>query len=303
MKNKILITGGTGMLGSRLTELLLKRGYEVCYLSREGGNRNGITSYKWDIETGYVDENSLVGVSHIVHLTGAGIADKPWSVARKKEIIDSRVKSAELLHEMLAKNNHAVKSFVSASAIGYYGGDTGSKLLEEATASGNDFLAEVTQKWEQSADKIEEIGIRIVKVRIGIVLSSRGGALPKLAMPIKLGAGSYIGNGNQYMSWIHIDDLCGIFMKAIEDKSIHGAYNAVAPNPVTNKEFTKVLAKTLKRWVLPLYIPIFLLKLILGEMSVVVTGGSNISCKKILETGFQFQFRTVESALEEIYNS
>lgn len=298
-KKSVLITGGTGLVGSRLTELLLKKGYEVAYLSRRKEQIPNVKVYQWDIAKGYIEDGAVESADYIVHLAGAGIADKRWSESRKKEIIDSRIRPVDLLKDKLTKSNK-LKAFVSASAIGFYGGDTGEERIEENHAAGNDFLAECTKLWEKSADKIATLGIRTAKIRVGIVLSEKGGALPKLVQPIRLGFGAALGSGKQWMSWIHIDDLCNVFIKAIEDESMNGAYNAVAPNPVTNLEITKMAAKVLKKpfW-LP-NVPSFVLKLIFGEMAVVVLGGSYVLNKRIAETDFRYQFTDVESALQDL---
>lgn len=298
-KKSVLITGGTGLVGSRLTELLLKKGYEVAYLSRRKEQIPNVKVYRWDITKGYIEDGAVESADYIVHLAGAGIADKRWSESRKKEIIDSRIQPVDLLKDKLTKSNK-LKAFVSASAIGFYGGDTGEERIEENHAAGNDFLAECTKLWEKSADKIATLGIRTAKIRVGIVLSEKGGALPKLLQPIRLGFGAALGSGKQWMSWIHIDDLCNVFIKAIEDESMNGAYNAVAPNPVTNLEITKMAAKVLKKpfW-LP-NVPSFVLKLIFGEMAVVVLGGSYVLNKRIAETDFRYKFTDVESALQDL---
>lgn len=301
--DKILITGGTGLIGSILAEKLTRKGFEIVFLSRASNEKAAHKTYKWDVTNKTLDSEALSGVKHIIHLAGAGIADKPWSEKRKKEIIDSRVESTNLLFDTLSKYPHQIQSIVCASAIGYYGGNTGSTLLNENSEAGNDFLAHVTKLWENASNQFRAINIRTAIIRTGVVLSLKGGALPKIAMPIKFGVGACIGDGLQYISWIHIDDLCEIFVKAVEDVNIYGAYNAVASTPVTNKVLTDTLAIQLKRWVLPINVPSIALKLFLGEMSVVVLGGSNISNAKILKTGFVFKFDSLEVALDNLYNN
>lgn len=298
-KKTVLITGGTGLVGSRLTELLLQKGYEVAYLSRRKESIPNVKVYQWDIAKGYIEDSAVESADYIVHLAGAGIADKRWTDSRKKEIIDSRIKPVDLLKDKLTKNNK-LKAFVSASAIGFYGGDTGEKRIDENHAVGNDFLAECTKLWEKSADKIAELEIRTTKVRVGIVLSNKGGALPKLLQPIKLGFGAALGSGKQWMSWIHIDDLCRVFIKAIEDEQMTGAYNAVAPNPVTNLEITKKAAKVLKRPFFMPNVPKFVLQLIFGEMAVVVLGGNYVLNKRLAQTDFEYKFTEVEAALQDL---
>jgi uncharacterized protein (TIGR01777 family) len=296
----ILITGGTGMIGHRLTELLLQKGHKVAYLSRKKEKISNVEVYQWDIQKGFIEAGALENADYIVHLAGAGIAEKRWTDERKHEIIASRIKPIELITKYLQEKNIHLKAFVSASAIGYYGGDTGEEKLDENSKAGNDFLAECTQLWELAAQKIN-LAQRIVSIRIGIVLSEKGGALPKLVQPIRYGFGAALGSGKQFMSWIHIDDLCQIFVKAIEDEMMHGAYNAVSPNPVRNEEMTKVAAKVLKK---PLWlpnVPSFVLKLVFGEMGIVVTGGNFVQNKRLSqESNFQYKFTNIKAALQDL---
>lgn len=296
----ILITGGTGMIGHRLTELLLAKGHKVSYLSRKKEKLPNAEVFQWDIHKGYIEEGALEAADYVVHLAGAGIADKRWTDERKKEIIDSRIQPIELINSYLQKNNIQLKGFISASAIGIYGGDTGDVRLDENSELGNDFLAECTKLWEIHAKKVTNAA-RIVSVRIGIVLSEKGGALPKLVQPIRLGFGAALGSGKQFMSWIHVDDLCEIFVKALEDDTMQGPYNAVAPNPVTNQEMTSVAAQVLKK---PLWlpnVPSFALKLVFGEMGIVVTGGNFVLNKRLSEeTNFQYKFTTIKDALKDL---
>lgn len=295
----ILITGASGLIGSRLTELLLQQGHRVVHLGRTG--RTGkVKSYVWDVKANQLDREALIGVDTIVHLAGAGVADQRWTKERKHEILESRTKSTHLLFEELKKGNHTVKTFVSASAIGYYGFENLSEPLTEASPAGKDFLADVTRQWEEEANKIEALGIRLVKVRIGIVLSEKGGALKEMSRPIKLFAGSPLGSGNQNMSWIHLDDLCRIFMMAIDDERLRGPYNGTGPYAVTNRELTQAIAKALHKPLILPAVPAFVLKLLLGEMSDIVLQGSVVSSKKIQQTGFQFQFTTLEEALHDL---
>ena len=296
----ILITGGTGMIGHRMTELLLQKGHKVTYLSRKKEKISNVEVYQWDIQKGFIEAGALENADYVVHLAGAGIADKRWTDERKQEIIDSRIQPISLINKYLQEKSIKLKGFISASAIGYYGGDTGEIKLDENSPAGNDFLAECTKLWEVNAQKISSAE-RIVCIRIGIVLSENGGALPKLVQPIRYGFGASLGDGKQFMSWIHIDDLCEIFIKAIEDKAMHGAYNAVSPNPVRNEEMTKIAAKVLKR---PLWlpnIPSFALKLVFGEMGIVVTGGNFVQNKRLSqETNFKYKFTNIKEALKDL---
>ncbi len=297
----ILITGGTGLIGSRLTTFLLEKGYQVAYLSRRKENIPNVKVYQWDIQKGYIEDGALENADYIIHLAGAGIADKRWSVARKRELIDSRVKPIELIISHLQKKpSTKLKAFISASGIGFYGADRGDEKLNESSLAGNDFLAECTQKWEKATNQIADLGIRTVKLRIGVVLSEKGGALPQLIMPIRYFVGAALGNGLQWLSWIHIDDLCKLFIQAIENDAMNGAYNAVASNPVTNKSMTKIAAKVLKK---PLWLPnlpAFTLKMVLGEMSQIVLCGTLVLNDKLIQTGFKFQFEDIEDALGDL---
>ncbi len=296
----ILITGGTGLLGQRLTELLLQAGHKVSYLSRKKEKNADVAIFQWDIQKGYIEAEAFENIDFIVHLAGAGIAEKRWTDERKKEIIDSRIQPIELIDRHLQKKGIKLKGFISASASGYYGGDTGEIKLDEDSPAGNDFLAECTKLWEISTQNFKQ-SEREVRIRIGIVLSEKGGALPQLVLPIRYGFGAALGSGKQYISWIHIDDLCQIFIKAIEDETLHGAYNAVSPNPVSNAEMTKIAAKVLKR---PLWLPnlpSFLLKIAFGEMGIVVTGGNFVLNKRLSqETDFQYKFTNIKEALKNL---
>jgi uncharacterized protein (TIGR01777 family) len=210
------------------------------------------------------------------------------------------VKSAALIFETLKANPHEIKTFISASAIGIYG-DGGDEWVDEAHPASSDFLGETCKQWEAAANQFSEIGIRVVIIRIGIILSKDGGALPQMSRPIKIVGGSPLGSGKQFMSWIHIDDLGRIFLKAIEDEQMHGIYNAVAPDPVTNKEFIKLLTRTLHRPFFPMHVPSVMLKLILGEKAKMVLNGQRVSSVKIQGTGFEFQFNKLEDALNDVY--
>jgi len=299
MAKNILITGATGLVGSRLTELLMQKGYNVSHIGR--AKRSGqIPSYVWNVEEGTIDNNILQDIDTIIHLAGAGVADKGWTAARKKEILDSRVKSTRLLFESLRKQTHQVKSVISASAIGLYGFTAGEEIFDEATKPGNDFLAQVTKQWEEEIDSISTLGIRTVKMRIGIVLSDKGGALPAMAKPIRFGIGAPLGSGKQYLSWIHLDDLCAMFLMAVENETMNRAYNAVGSGWVTNEDMTKSIAHTLNK---PLWlpnVPAFFMKIMIGEMADIVLNGSKVSSEKIQKLGFKFRYTDLSVALREL---
>ena len=288
------------MIGTRLTELLLSKGYQVSCLGRTIKTQH-VKTFLWNIDEQRIEENAFLNVHTIIHLAGAGISDKRWTQKRKQEILESRTKSTRLLKDELNKRTHHIKNFISASAIGYYGFEDYEKEFVESDKPGKDYTAKVTNEWENEVDKIATLGLRVVKIRTGIVLSNQGGALTKLARPIKLMAGAPLGSGKQYLSWIHIDDLCNIYIKGIEDSSMEGAYNAAAPNPVTNKMFTQVLAKVLHKPLFLPNVPAFILKIILGELADFVLNGSKISSKNIQGRGFNFQFKTLESALRDLF--
>ncbi len=298
MSKKILITGASGLIGSRLTELLLKKGYQVSHLSR--GRKSGqVPSFVWDVDKGEMEKPALEGVDAIIHLAGAGVADTRWSKSRKEEILTSRIESSRLLYKKLSTVNHSVKTVVSASAIGYYGFESDEVFIEDSKP-GTDFLANVTKQWEEEVDKLASLAIRVVKLRIGIVLSERGGALTEMIKPIKLGVGSPLGTGKQQLSWIHLDDLCEMFIHAVETNSLNGAYNAVSDLWITNAELTKAIAQVLKK---PLWLPNvpgFVLKIILGEMADIVLNGSKVSADKIKKTGFVFNYIRLDETLKKL---
>lgn len=300
MASTYLITGGTGLVGTRLTEILKEQGHSVRYLSRSSGTKNGIKAYAWDIEKQTMDQAALDGVDAIIHLAGAGVADKSWTKERKKEILDSRTKSTQLLRETLKSIDHKVKAFISASAIGYYGWDAGGVWKKEESRFGDDFLATVTKAWEEEVDHIEGLGIRVAKLRIGIVFSEKGGALYEIAKPIKFGVGAPLGAGDQYMSWIHIDDLSNMFIYACENEQVSGVYNAVGPNPATNKEITKSTAKVLGKPCFLPNVPGFVLKIMLGKRAAMVLGGSRVSPEKIMEAGFKFEYPELDAGLRNL---
>lgn len=295
----ILITGASGLIGTRLTELLLEQGHHVSHLSRNH-SRSKARIYLWDIDKKQVDPHAFEGIDTIIHLAGAGVADKPWTDKRKWEILKSRTESTKLLFEELRKRKHSVTTFISASAIGYYGFEDNERLYKENDESGTDFLANVVRQWEAEIDRISELNIRVVKIRIGIVLSAKSGALKELVKPIKYYAGAPLGSGDQYVSWIHLNDLAAIFIKALQDETMQGAYNGVAPYPVTNRDITKAIATQLDKPLFLPAVPAFALKILLGEMANLVLKGSKVSSEKIQQTGFEFQYNKIEKALEDL---
>jgi len=297
MSQKILITGGTGLVGSVLIPMLKAKGHQIVVLSRTKKKHPDYEVFEWDYKRDYLEEGALDGVDTIMHLAGAGVADAKWTPERKDEIYNSRIKTSLLLYNELQKGEHQVKTFVAASAIGLYGDDTGNQLMRETMPVGHNFLAHVTDAWETATNKISSLGIRLVQLRIGIVLSQHGGALVELLKPP---VAAPLGKGKQYMSWIHIADLAQMFIESAENENYVGAYNAVGPKPETNRDFTKKAAKAFGKFFLPIPVPSLILKLMLGEMAAIVLGGSRISSQKIEEAGFKFRFPKLEKALENL---
>jgi uncharacterized protein (TIGR01777 family) len=304
----ILITGGTGMIGRRLTELLLAEGHQVIILTRElpvkASITTGVSYAKWDIQQQTIDADAISKADHIIHLAGAGVADKRWSIKRKKEIVDSRTQSSTLIIKALNHTPNHIQSVISASAIGWYGADTDWSrqhgFSEEATAD-KEFLGETCRLWEESIQPLTELGIRLVKLRTGIVLSNEAGAFVEFKKPLKAGIATILGNGKQIISWVHVEDLCRMFLYAIDHNEMEGAYNAVAPNPVTNKQLILTLAKQMKgSFYLPIYVPAFVLKLVLGEMSVEVLKSATVSSGKIEKAGFRFLYSTIGAAINQL---
>jgi uncharacterized protein (TIGR01777 family) len=298
--SSVLITGGSGMIGKHLTSLLLTEGYSVSHLSRNRKQSANGRVFFWDPPNNVIDSEALDGIDFIIHLAGANIGEKRWTAARKKEILQSRVQSAHFLHARIIERGIKLKAFISASATGIYGSDTSSGIYNEQDPPSSDFLGSVCDQWEKAADLFSNSGIRTVKIRTAVVLEKNDSALSKLMMPGKFGFLVQTGKGSQYMPWIHIDDLCKIYLKAIADPLMSGPFNAVSPHQVTHSEFIHILAKTMKIPVFPLPVPGFLLRSILGEMSVVILKGNRISSEKILNTGYSFLFSKLEDALENV---
>lgn len=299
-----LITGGTGLVGKRLTEILLENGHTVSILSRSKRKNSRVKYFQWDLKNETIETEALVGVDCLIHLAGAGIADKKWTKKRKQEIIESRVEPLKFLAEKFNEIGNPPKVIVSASAIGIYGFDTGDKLLTEVHESGQDYISNVVVLWERAVEEFaEQTHARQVKLRIGIVLDKNGGALPHLALPVKLGVGSPIGDGNQWMSWIHIEDLCQLFYTASVSESFKDSYNAVSPNPAQNKEIVKHLGEVLHRPIWAPNVPKWVLKTLLQERAQLVLGGNKVSSVKVEAAGYQFIYSDLKDALKEIYTT
>jgi uncharacterized protein (TIGR01777 family) len=286
---------------------LLKKGYSVIILSRQNNSQlaTGNPSYaNWNVEQQTIDKEVIAKADYIIHLAGAGVADKRWTPKRKQEIISSRVNSSKLIVDSLKTIPNKVKAVVSASAIGWYGADPvipNPKSFEENNVADESFLGSTCKQWEESIEPVTQSGKRLVKLRIGIVLSKEGGALKGFLKPLKFGFAAILGSGKQIISWIHIDDLVNMFISAIEKEKINGVYNAVAPYPVSNKELTLQLARVMKgRFFTPVHVPSLILKLILGEMSIEVLKSATVSCSKIQLEGFDFRFPLLKDALDNL---
>jgi len=301
-KKIVLITGGTGLIGTQLSKLLFDKGCQVRILSRSKNNKknNNYHYYAWNVPKKEIDIAALKNVHYVIHLAGVGIAENRWTATRKKQIIDSRVDSALLLLEKLQQINHRPLKFIAASGIGFYGAVTSDTIFTEKDPNYDDFLGNTCKVWEQSSLKFEESGIKTTILRTGIVLSKEGGALEKLRQTFKLRFAAALGNGQQYMPWIHITDLCQLYLHAIEDTAFIGIYNAVTSEHVTNYEFTKALVKQHKNAVQIPNIPSMILKIVLGTMSEMVLQGSRVSSKKLEDAGFKFRYNTLKKALEDL---
>ncbi|PWA09571.1 TIGR01777 family oxidoreductase [Flavobacterium laiguense] len=298
MKKNVLITGGTGFIGKQLTEMLLGRGYSVSILSRNSKpNTDAISYYIWDVSSQKIDEAAVLHADYIIHLAGENIAEKRWTAKRKAEIIDSRTQSAELIYTVLKKHNKSIEAFVSASGIGIYGALNGEGICTENTIPGNDFVGITCQKWEKAADLFADLGIRTVKIRTGLVLGKNEGFLKKLAPIFKAGFGSALGSGKQYMPWIHISDLCAIYLEAIENENMTGAYNATVNDSTTSSSFSKLLAKEYGYFIWLPNVPAFALRLLMGEMATIALAGRRVSSDKIKSLGFRFKFKNLKRAL------
>ncbi|MBT8296252.1 MAG: TIGR01777 family oxidoreductase [Gramella sp.] len=298
---RVLITGATGLIGSELSDLCRERGIKVNYLTTSKSKIKKEDDFKgffWDPNSGQIEEGCIEGVKTIIHLAGASIAE-PWSDSYKRKIINSRTKTAALLFKTLEKNSHQVENFISASAIGVYPDSLEKLYFEDNNEVADNFVGEVVRKWEAAADQFESLGLDVAKIRVGLVLAEDGGMLEKIKKPISLNMGAALGSGRQWQSWIHIKDLASIFLYAIEN-DLTGTYNAVAPNPVTNKELTHELAKQMDKSVWLPNVPKFALKALLGEMSQIVLASQLVSSKKIEEVGYSFEYTNLSRALGDL---
>jgi uncharacterized protein (TIGR01777 family) len=297
----VLITGGTGLIGRHISKKLKENGFNVTLLSRKRETDGAISVYTWDPDKNFIDPEAISKADYIIHLAGAGIGDKRWTKKRRELIIDSRIKTGELIFIKVQESGKKLKAFISASGIGYYGTSTSDKIFNETDFPDKDFLGEVCRKWEEMADRFKESGIRTVKVRTGVVLTDKGGVLGRMATTVKMGIGSPLGSGKQYIPWIHIDDLCNLYLKAVEDQSMTGAWNAVAPEHITNRELMQTLSKVLEKPFFFPAVPSLVLKILFGKMSGIILKGSRVSAGKIISTGYNFEYPNLENALRNLF--
>ena len=298
---KILISGATGLVGKKIARKLYERGYQVEILVRSKPENSDFRSYIWDYKNGFLEEGALDNTYIFIHLAGASIS-KRWTESYKKEVYSSRIDSAQFIYEEMQKRKIYPEAVISSSAVGIYGQTTSQQIFTEDDHPANDFLGEVCKDWEEKAFQFHKLGSRVVCIRTSTVLSEKDGALEVLKKPIELNVGAVLGNGEQYFPWVHIDDLVNIYFKAVEDVSMTGAYNASAPDFITNETLTKKIASHLGKKIWLPNIPKFIIKTALGEMSVLALEGSRISSKKIENAGFKFQYNNLDKALSDVIN-
>jgi uncharacterized protein (TIGR01777 family) len=298
----VLIAGGSGLVGNQLTKRLLTTGYSVVWLTRKINPNLNIKQYEWDYKLKKTDANAFKDATIVINLSGANVGAKRWDKTWKEDIYNSRVQATALLMDTIKMHGKKVHTVISSSATGYYGTIISDNIFSESTGSGKDFLATTCVDWENTLSNSKTENIRKIILRTGVVLSAEGGALSKMNILFKMGLGAVLGSGKQYFSWIHIEDLCSLYVKAIEDNSINGVYNAVAPSYITNKDFTITLSNMFNKSIWLPNISAFLLKLILGEMAGSLLYGSRVSPEKIVQAGFTFRFRNIQSALKDIYD-
>lgn len=300
---KVLITGATGLVGQELVGQCHAKGYDVHYLTTSKRKLVSETNYKgfyWNPKTGEINKDCLTDVSVIINLAGASIS-KRWTASYKQEVLDSRIDTLHTLYRLLTESpGHQVTSFISASAIGIYPDSLDIYYEEEEIDVDDSFLGEVVAAWERKADEFKALNVTVSKVRIGLVMSAKGGALPEIAKPINLYVGAAFGSGEQWQSWIHISDLARMFL-FIAENNLKGVYNGVAPNPITNNRLVKEVAKILEKPLFLPNIPRFVMRTILGKMSYILFASQRVSSKKIEEQGFDFEYQNICNALQAIY--
>lgn len=297
---RVLIAGGTGFVGKQLIDFLVGKGYSIHVLTRKpmANPLENICFFRWDIERQYIDKKAFEGVEILINLTGANIGEKRWTNDRKKEIIDSRIKSINLLYQYISENKFNINTFISSSAVGFYGAVTTDKTFAETSESGNDFLASVCQKWENAALEFKDLGVRTVILRKGVILGKDGGMVKKLSPLAKLGISVSLGSGKQYLPWIDIRDLLKLYEFIILNPQVKGIYNVVSEQQITMSDFSTTLLKTFKKKIFSFNIPSLFIQLFFGEMSIMFLQGSPINNDKLKETGFIFEFDTVKKSLD-----
>lgn len=296
----ILVSGGTGLIGKALTQALVAKGHRVHILSRTPRKDATVPEFYWNVDKQEIDATAFDGVGHIVHLAGIGVADKRWTEKRRAAIIDSRVNSMKLITRTLESRAVQLSSFVGASAVGIYGMVNSERIFSENDRGPEDFLWKTCELWERSYNDVRALSARMSILRIGVVLSEKGGALNRLLPLFKSGFGSAIGSGRQYMPWIHLDDMVAVIVKALFDQAFEGTYNAVAGEHITNAYFSEQIARALKKPYWMPAVPAFAMKLLYGEMANVLLLGSRVSNQKLLDAGFRFKFQELKPALEAI---
>ena len=299
----MLITGGTGYVGTAVKNALLSQGHEVIILSRtdKASSTRGVSYAIWDPAKNFIDENAIRNADAVIHLAGAGVAEKRWTAKRKKEIVDSRVRSGETLVAAIATIPNQIDTVISASAIGWYGPDGNPPVpFTEDKPFSNNFLGNTCYQWENAVLPVTDAGKRLVIFRIGIVLGKEGGAYPQMTLPLKFRTAAYFGNGKQVMSWIHQQDLVSLFLFALDHPEMQGVYNAVASEPVSNKDFINKVAKEKGGIFLPVPVPATALKIGLGEMSVELLKSATVSNQKVLNAGFRFEFPDMNTAVKDL---
>jgi len=298
---KVLVTGATGLIGSKLTKVCLQKGWSVNYLTTSKSKISSKDNYKgyyWNPKNNEIDSSCFRGVEAIFHLVGANVSQR-WTTDHKNEILSSRIQTTKLLFNTIKDNDYSIKKIVSASAIGIYPTSLTNYYDEENNEINPSFLGGVVDSWEREVDTFKSLNVEVVKLRIGLVLSEAAGALPKLSKPVKFGVGAAFGKGDQWQSWIHIDDLVSMFVYVMEN-DISGVFNGVAPNPVSNEELIKSIAKKMKRPLILPNIPKVILQLILGEMHEILFDSQRVSSKKIESLGFDFSYNNLQPALEDL---
>lgn len=294
---QVLIAGGSGLIGKRLTSLLLQAGHSVSWLSHSSAEGSGIRTFAWNPASQTYDAAAFQNTDVIISLAGSSVADKPWTADYKQEIINSRKNAALTLLRALQHTPHQIKCLIAASATGFYG-NRDDEVLTEQSPAGTGFLPETTLQWEEA---YRTSPVRTVLIRTGIVLSTNGGALPELVKPLQFGICPVLGSGKQFMPWIHIDDLCNMYRFAMENEQLSGVYNGVGPVPLKHLRFMKDAQTVLSPGSLRIPVPAFALRLLMGERAAIVTDSARVSPSKIMLAGFTFRFTELTTALRHLY--